>query len=295
MLNLKQSVFSLAIMTIFAISSSSTFAQDDAGQDLQKAIGKIKDGALHLTANIEFEKPKADQGNGAMGIMLGMSIGSGGPDHAEMFTGEMDVYLTADGVLAATSAEGLPEVNFIDGGKQSSYRQYITSRPTDLTKLQSLIRGTLDLEGLQEEVSRAKRVRVTDKDGMKTFRVTLDGQFFDASGDDDTDDPRQKMIKKAMSNMQPKVMESIFTMSINEDGSVAGMKYVLQYNDPMKAIMGQAMAGGRGRIQIGGQGKQPDDVPGKKIVVSYNVLADSSGPAKSYVDRSTEKLKKSAN
>lgn len=294
MLNLKQTVFSLAIASVVAASSSNAIAQDSASSDLQAAIGRLEGTSVHLSANIDTEKPEADRNGGfKMGVM--MAVTSGGGAGSKSFNGQVDVHLADDGAIAVATAKGLPQVKAMHGGGRSLFSQTYDSQPYDVAKLMSLMRGTLDLKGLTKEVSQAKRVRVSDGDGKKTYRVTLDGDFFDVSDDAaEGGGLQQQIMKQAMGSMKSHVMEGVFTLSVDGAGMPTSMKYVLQYNDPMKAMMGQAMAGG-GAIRIGVGGKKPKDVPGEKIIVSYEVLSDSDGPAQEFAKEAAEMMESSAN
>lgn len=304
MLSLKQTVFSLAIVTIVAATSSNAMAQDEASKNLQQALGALQGGSVHLSANIEIEKPKADKKkNGMMGMV--MSVSSSDTTAMKSFAGRMDVHMADDGTIAAASTKGLPQVKVMYNGKRSVFSQTYASEAYDLPKLLSLVRGTLDVKGLVKEVSRAKRVRVSDSDGKKSYRVTIDGDFFkvsDVSADDD--DPKKRIMRQAMGKMQPRIMEGVFTMDVDAAGKPTNMKYVLQYNDPMKAMMSQVMvgggpggAGGGAAIKVLGMGggKQPKDIPGNKVVISYDVLTGSAGPAEEFAKQATEMLQSSAN
>lgn len=290
MLILKQTVFAFAFLCIVAAGSPNALAQDEAGAELQKAIGELQGNPLHLTANIEVEKPGGDKTNGVMSMVLGMTTGGG----KDSYTGKMDVYVAGDGALAAASPEGLPQVKVMSNGERNVYSQTYASKSYDLEKLLALVRGTLDLEGLGKEVSRAKRVRVSEEDGKKTYRVTLNGDFFEVVDASDGQSQQERMMKQAMKRMKPQVMEGVLTMSVNESGKPASIKYSLQYSDPMKGMVGQAMAGGGGAMRIGGGGKDMQNVLGDKVIVSYEVQTDSAGLAKDFADQAAEMLGASA-
>jgi hypothetical protein len=81
----------------------------------------------------------------------------------------------------------------------------------------------------------------------------------------------------------------VVTVDVDPSDTPTRIKYALQYNDPMKEMMGGGA--GEARIVIDGSGGNRDPVLGNMVIVDYRVLPDSEGPAKQFADEMAERLK----
>lgn len=300
MLSLKPIAVSVVSAVAILLFSTISVAQDQNGKDLQEALKTLQGGPIHLSANLEIEEAETDgkknNMSGMMGVVGSVLSSSGSTTTAaKPFAGDLDVEVTQDGTISAIASEGLSQIKVMHNGEKSLFSQTYSDTVYDLGKLTGLLRSTLNVDALIEEIDEVKRVRVKENDGIKTYRATIAGGFFDVS----TDGPgggksqQEKMVALALSKMAPGILEGVLSVDVDQSGKPLSAKYELQYSDPMSGLMKKAMK------QNGAKGAdlslnldilaKPD--PGEKVILTYMFKSDANPTAQQFAVEAAELLK----
>lgn len=295
----------LAIATLTMPQIS--FSQDAGSKsDLVAAINKLSQRDVSLVGSIDEEmQEQPDVGGGIAGGMqrIVMSSMSGGAS-AE-YQGDVEVMASKSGELVVASKEDLPGIKVYKSGEEVLCLQAHTKEAYTTTKMMSNLAKLVDWNALGSAVEAASKVRSSVKGKNTEFRVVLDSEFIPvetpalppglaAAG--------LPNIKIQMANpMIPTVVEFTATFTMNATKEIVGIEYSLQYNDPMKAMMANAMKGGGGAAIVqfgGGPGKQakaakPDGEAdlGKLIVYDFDVAAKPSDKVTEFVNQAKTMLK----
>lgn len=276
----------LTAATVFLLAPASR-AQSDVAQGMQKALGMLEGKPLDMVASIQRQEPDAENEKSRPGRVFLMPHARGG---LKPVTGELDVHVNGQGVIAASTYSALPQLKAMCDGRQKLFSQAYSNDVYDLSALLDLLRSTLDFKGLIEEVSRANRVRFTESEGAKTYRVTIMGDFFSMDDASVNDALQVKPGPIVVNLMIPKVREGVMTLAVDSSGNPTSFDFVLQVIDPMKSMMKEAMQGGGGVHAWGGaQGVSDEDSFDEEITVSYTVMSNS-GPGKEFLQEAKELL-----
>jgi hypothetical protein len=283
-----------------------SFSQDAGSKsDLVAAINKLAQRDVSLVGSIEEETQEQQGGGGIAGGMQRIVITSASGGSSEEYQGDVEVLATKSSELVVTSKEDLPGIKVYKSGEDVLCLQAHTKEAFTATKLMSNLAKLVDWTALGSAVESASKVRSSVKGKNTEFRVVLDSEFIPveapalppglaAAG--------LPNIKIQMANpMIPTVVELTATFTVNAAKEIIGIEYSLQYNDPMKAMMANAMKGGGGAAIVqfgGGPGKpakqaKPEGEPdlGKLIVYDFDVAAKPSEKVTEFVNQAKSMLK----
>lgn len=280
----------IALSTLVLVGTAT--AQDSG--ELVSALTKAKAKSLNGVAAVTEESPE-QQKNSVFGnamVMVNGMRGGGGAGAA--FEGELEVFVN-DGAIAAASVGKLPMVKVYKQGSKTLFSQVHDGNSVDTSSLALLLSRALNMDTLISEIERASRVRSKEIDGGKSYRVTIEGDYFDQDADgDDSDDPMAQAQKMAMSGMQQSIIEGVLSVQVDDAGELKSLQLEVQYNNPMADIMTQAMKGGaRAQVKIQGLtvGGKPSTTPGKKVTLKFEVSDQESSAAQAFAKEASELLK----
>ena len=283
-----------------------SFSQDAGSKsDLVAAINKLSQRDVSLVGSIDEETQEPpDVGGFAAGMQrIVISNASGGP--SEEYRGDVEVMAAKSGELVVASKEDLPGIKVYKSGEDVLCLQAHTKEAYTTTKLMSNLAKLVDWSALGNAVESASKVRSSVKGKNTEFRVVLDSEFIPVEtpalppGLAAAGIPN---IKIQMANpMIPTIVEFTATFTMNATKEIVGIEYSLQYNDPMKAIMANAMKGGGAAAVVqfgGGPGKpakaaKPDGEAdlGKLIVYDFDVASKPSEKVTEFVNQAKTMLK----
>ncbi len=283
-----------------------SFSQDAGSKsDLVAAINKLSQRDVSLVGSIDEElQEQPDVGGGIAGGMQRIVISSMSGGSPEEYRGDVEVMSAKSGELVVTSKEDLPGIKVYKSGEEVLCLQAHTKEAYTTAKLMSNLAKLVDWNALGSAVESASKVRSSVKGKNTEFRVVLDSEFIP----DETPPLPPGLAAAGLPNIKignpmiPTVVEFTATFTMNAAKEIVGIEYSLQYNDPMKAIMANAMKGGGGAAIVqfgGGPGKQakaakPDGEAdlGKLIVYDFDVAAKPSEKVSEFVSQAKAMLKK---
>ena len=281
------------------------FGQDDsAKQQVVKAIKSLVNSEVSISGQVEEEMPDADEKSpfgGAQRLVIGSMDGSG----SNPFLGEFELLVNKD-VVAIVSQQEFPGIKILQSGEKAVNMQAHAEAPYSLQSFSSSVKQLVDWNALGDAVEKSSKVRVTKKDGMNQIRVILDPEFIPV-------ETMEKAIAKKMAgagkgagnvaiqvagpSMNPSIVDLTATFTVTDSGSIVGMDFEVQYNDPLKAMMaGGALRGvpGVAAIRIGGNAANPAESDavelGKLVSYSLKVNNQSSDRIKQFVKEATPYL-----
>jgi hypothetical protein len=281
------------------------FGQDDAAkQQVVKAIRSLVNSEVSMSGQVEEEMPDADEKSpfgGAQRFVIRSMDGSG----SNPFLGEFELLVNKD-VVAIISQQEFPGIKILQSGEKAVNMQAHAESPYSLQSFSSSIKQLVDWNALGDAVEKSSKVRVTNKDGMNQIRVILDPEFIPV-------ETMEKAIAKKMGGaaggagnvaiqvagptMNPSIVDLTATFTVTDSGSIVGMDFEVQYNDPLKAMVaGGVLRGvpGVAAIRIGGNAAPPAESDavelGKLVNYSLKVNKQSSDRIKQFVKEATPYL-----
>lgn len=278
-----------SVILLLLCGSSTLVAQDAEG--LQKALKKLEGSEVSFRGQIAEEQP---EGNGGLGGLLG---GGGGGVQIEIaglgsvgngsagFEGELEVFVNEEGAVASASTGDLPHIKTYGMGDEKLFSQMHNGPQVDVASVGSLLALTTDFQSLGEEVGHVKVRSKSTSDGWE-YRATIDGEYFQP------DAGQGNQIQQVLSGMNSKVVEGVLEVVVGADGDVKKMSFELMYNDPMGAMIEEAMKGGGGaQIQGLGDLAAAEDSEGKTVTIEFEFDGSVSETAKAFAEEATELLK----
>lgn len=280
------------------------FGQDDAAkQQVVKAIKSLVNSEVSMSGQVEEELPDEDNNSpfgGAQRVVIGSMDGSG----SNPFLGEFELLVNKD-VVAIVSQQEFPGIKILQSGEKAVNMQAHAEAPYSLQSFSSSVKQLVDWNALGDAVEKSSKVRVTKKDGMNQIRVILDPEFIPV-------ETMEKAIAKKMAgagkgagnvaiqvagpSMTSSIVDLTATFTVTDSGSIVGMDFDVQYNDPIKAMMAGALRGAPGvaAIRIGGNAANPAESDavelGKLVSYSLKVNKQSSDRIKQFVKEATPYL-----
>lgn len=282
---MKRFFLSMIGLLIFGISTS--LAQDT--DDLQNALKKLDGVSTCFHGQISQEQPEGNGlggllgGGGAIQIEIG-GIGQIGGD-AESFEGELEIYVAEDGSVASASTGGFPEVKIYSDGDNHLFRQTHDGKSTNIKGIGELLDVTTNFQSLVKELDEVKVRSESTSDGWK-YRATIDGEFFEP------DMGQGNQVLQIISDINAKIVEGVLEVVVDNEGNIRTMSYELLYNDPMGAMIEDAMENGGG-AQIQGLGDLADaaDSEGKTVTIEFRFDGAPCELAKAFSKEARELLK----
>ncbi len=296
-------VFGLCMVIVGLVFTQSVFAQDQAAkQQLIKAIKNLAGSDVSMMGQVEEELPDADTTSPLGGVQR-VVISSVGGSSVNPFLGDFELLVSKDSI-AMVSSQDFPGVKILQAGEKVVNIQAHAESPYSVQSFSSTVKQLVDWIALGEAVEKAAKIRVTKKDGVSQIRVVLDPEFIPVETIEKA--MAKKMggvaggagnvaIQVAGPSMSPQILDLTATFSVNESGLLVGMNFDIQYNDPMKAMMANAMRGGGGAaIRIGGNIPKPAESDavelGKMVSYSLKVSDQASERIKQFVKQATPYL-----
>jgi hypothetical protein len=296
-------VFGLCMVIVGLVFTQSVLAQDEAAkQQLIKAIKNLAGSDVSMTGQVEEEQADADTTSPLGGVQR-VVISSIGGSSANPFLGDFELLVSKDSIAMVSSQE-FPGVKILQAGEKVVNIQAHAESPYSVQSFSSTVKQLVDWVALGEAIEKAPKIRVTKKAGVSQIRVVLDPEFIPV-------ETLEKAMAKKMGgvaggagnvaiqvagpSMSPQIVDLTATFSVNDSGLVVGMDFDIQYNDPMKAMMANAMRGGGGAaIRIGGNIPKPaegDAVElGKMVSYSLKVSDQASDRIKQFIKQATPYL-----
>lgn len=284
---MKRICLSAAVLLFCGVSSS--IAQE--ATDLQNALKKLVGAESSFRGNISEEQPEGNDPfggllGGAGGVQIeiaGMgAVGSGGAG----FQGDLEVFVGEDGSVASASTGDLPMIKTYAHGDKRLFNQIHDGKSTNAVNVGKLLSLTTDFESLSEEMEHVKVRSESTSDGWK-YRATIDGDYFQPNAG------QGNQIQQMMSDINSKVVEGILEVVVGSEGDVKSMSYELLYNDPMGAMIEEAMKGGGGaQIQGLADLEAAADSEGKTVTVEFKFDGTESENAQAFSKQASELLNK---
>ncbi len=284
-------VFLMAVATLF--SAPLSWAQDDAArQQLVKALKSLAETDVSLVGNVAEEQPESEKNSPLPGVQR-MAVSLIGGSTGNPFLGEFEVLVNKE-LLAIVSTKEFPGVKILQAGEKAVNMQWHAESPFAVQQFSSAVGHLVDWQELSQAVEKASKFRVTKNETGSSIRVVLEPEFIPV-------ETFEKAIAKmagaaagggkvavqvGSSAMTPQIVDLSATFTVSSAGSVVDMKFDIQYSDPMKAMMANAMRGGPG-IRIGGNVPRPkegeDAELGKLMSYSFKVSGPASQQIKDFV------------
>jgi hypothetical protein len=299
---MKRILFGLAVATMAL--PQLVFSQDGAAKaDLVAAIGKLSQRDVSLVGSID-EEVQDEPAAGIAGGVQRVVISSFSTGAAKEYQGDIEILAVKSGDLVIASKDELPGVKVFKTGDDVLCLQAHQQEPFSTTKLVKNVSKLVDWAALEKAVESASKVRSTAKGKDVEIRVVLDASYIPndvpaglppglAGGVAGGAAGKNVKIQINGGPMVPSIVELAATFQINSNKEIVGLAYSLQYDDPMKGMMAQAMKAGGGAIQFGAKPAKPNAEPdlGKQIIYDFDVVAKPSEKVSEFINQAKTMLK----
>ncbi len=297
--------FGLAALATFSIPQM-VFSQEAAKKaNLVEAIRKLSQRDVSLSGSIEEEVAEAPAAGGIAGGVKRMVVSSMSVSPSVEYRGDVEIMAAKSGDLVVASQEDLPGIKVFKTGDDVLCVQAHTKEPFGTSELMSNVSKLVDWGSLGSTVESATKIRTTDKGPNTEYRVVLDASFLPKevpagippalAGKIAGGVAGQNVKVQIGTNpMSPSIIELAATFELNAAKEVVALQYSLQYDDPMKGFMAQALKGGGGVVQFGSKPPKAAGEAdlGKLILYDFEVVAKPSDKVTEFVVQAKAMLSK---
>lgn len=300
----------VGLLAVFSLFVPQICISQDANSraDLISAIDKLSKRDVSLVGNIDeevLEQPVAVVAGGPQRVVFrGMPFGA-----TNEYRGDVEVLVVKNGELVIASKEELPGVKVFKSGEDILSLQVHLEEPLSTAKLISNVSKLVDWIALGNAVESASEIQTRVKGKDTEFRVILDGSFlpneipsaapampagiafaFPIAGG--AAGGNAQNVRIGGNPMMPTIVELAVTFKMNAAKEIVGLEYALQYNDPIKGLMFQAVnAGGAGGVVQVNKNPAGESELGKLIVYDFDVVAKPTEKINEFVNQAKTMLK----